>query len=62
MQLSQTFLVVGGRIDIDDDDSVDAVYEFDRNTYEWVARDQRMKLPRDWFAAVPLPDDWDVCS
>lgn len=62
VQRPETFVVISGRKDGNNDEFTDAVYEFDQVSYAWTKLPQTVGRPRCWSVAIPLPDDWeDVC-
>jgi len=57
-QLEDGFLAIGGR---DDGFSVDTVYKFSQDSYEWSLREERLNIPRQLAFSVPVPDSFLNC-
>lgn len=60
VQMSKTFLIMGGMTD-GDPYFLDTIYQFDSVNRWWILRKERLEIPRKTFAAIPLPDGWDAC-
>ncbi len=59
MQLGPDQLVLtGGRYG----SSLDSIYDVDLVTYDFLLRPETLRVPRDLFAAVEVPDDYIDCD
>lgn len=61
VQLSQSFLVVGG-FSHGESSYLDGIYEFDRLNYTWSKKNQTLKTARRYHTAILLPNDLEVLT
>ena len=59
VQIQRSFLIVGGYGD--GAGYLDSVHEFDRLTYTWVLREQKLDVARRLFPAITMPNDMEIC-
>jgi len=59
VQLSDGFLAIGG---LDGDSTVNTVYKFNQDIYEWVLLDTHIGIPRAQSAAAAIPSSLLDCD
>jgi len=60
VQLGDGFLAIGG-YSLFSSLSVDTIYKFHQETYEWTLLEESLSLPRQMAAASGIPDDFFYC-
>jgi len=59
VQLADGFAAVGGLVyDGPIGESIDRIYKFSEDTYEWELLDQRLSVPRNGLVAVAVPESF----